>query len=399
MHDDFLIFGVYCSRDGFACGIILRKCCTFRVHSIDMRKQYLTFQRKFFQLNGWPRRMEESSDDAIAAALNGPKSDEEVDLTPDKIPPKQSTSFLAKIKDCFSCCFASTIEIPTDFLTTPVIVRPLARKMPLLEPPEQESPEAHRTCMGCATEFTLIRRKNQCRACGGIFCEMCARHTTDLPQYGMPEDGPSCTPCYEREKRRWHFYEKQLPILESGERMGMVPPKSVTSMFNRGELKQRTLKYDDEKGALVWYGVRPNKIGAFNLKGEIAVEDIKGVIKPQGSGQNDYLVFTVMGPDQKSFEFVAEVQAMRDRWVVSLINLMEFYPSMKYYKDKLEAERRGEKLRVHIKSKRDRAKVTNHLKNKISEDSEKDSELQSHLNHISDLLRIDLDFSAFLSLI
>ena len=41
-------------------------------------------------------------------------------------------------------------------------------------------------CKSCRKEFTVIRRKHHCRACGDIFCNQCSSQQHSLPHLGYP---------------------------------------------------------------------------------------------------------------------------------------------------------------------------------------------------------------------
>ena len=44
-------------------------------------------------------------------------------------------------------------------------------------------------CFGCTNQFTVLRRRHHCRACGGVFCGRCSSHSMPLPHIGLPHPG------------------------------------------------------------------------------------------------------------------------------------------------------------------------------------------------------------------
>ncbi|XP_065887674.1 myotubularin-related protein 2-like isoform X2 [Dysidea avara] len=55
-------------------------------------------------------------------------------------------------------------------------------------------------CKSCRKEFTVIRRKHHCRACGDIFCNQCSSQQHSLPHLGYPAPVRVCDGCQKRLK-------------------------------------------------------------------------------------------------------------------------------------------------------------------------------------------------------
>eukprot|EP00457_Paulinella_chromatophora_P014106 gb/GEZN01014486.1/.p1 GENE.gb/GEZN01014486.1/~~gb/GEZN01014486.1/.p1 ORF type:complete len:276 (+),score=31.08 gb/GEZN01014486.1/:24-830(+) len=209
--------------------------------------------------------------------------------------------------------------------------RVMPPKMPLMVPPEMADLKSTRECMKCASRFTMIRHQYPCRACGEVFCELCAPHKTDFPQFGYHRLGPACDNCFKRENRRFLFYERQLPLLEHGEPLLMVKMDILRKAGLKKNLKMRHVCYSEDSAHLQWYGTTPDKrTGQIPLKGEVPLEKVIRISKGKGSGilkDRDYIderkAFSIK-TEERTIDFVAEVQAMRDRWVESLENLVEF---------------------------------------------------------------------------
>lgn len=51
-------------------------------------------------------------------------------------------------------------------------------------------------CFGCSNQFTVIRRRHHCRACGGVFCNKCSSHSIPLPQFELNDPVRVCNRCH-----------------------------------------------------------------------------------------------------------------------------------------------------------------------------------------------------------
>ncbi|CAL4058732.1 unnamed protein product, partial [Meganyctiphanes norvegica] len=52
-------------------------------------------------------------------------------------------------------------------------------------------------CHRCRSQFTMIRRKHHCRACGQVFCGDCSSKSSTIPKFGIERDVRVCESCYE----------------------------------------------------------------------------------------------------------------------------------------------------------------------------------------------------------
>jgi len=50
-------------------------------------------------------------------------------------------------------------------------------------------------CMGCHEQFTFVKRRHHCRACGKVFCSKCSSHFMALPQFGLDRPVRVCNRC------------------------------------------------------------------------------------------------------------------------------------------------------------------------------------------------------------
>lgn len=51
-------------------------------------------------------------------------------------------------------------------------------------------------CHRCRSNFTLIKRKHHCRACGQVFCHECSSRSSNIPKYGIEKEVRVCETCY-----------------------------------------------------------------------------------------------------------------------------------------------------------------------------------------------------------
>lgn len=57
------------------------------------------------------------------------------------------------------------------------------------------------TCYRCRTEFSTLRRRHHCRACGQIFCNSCSSKTSPIPKFGIEKEVRVCDTCYDKINR------------------------------------------------------------------------------------------------------------------------------------------------------------------------------------------------------
>ncbi|KAK8734099.1 hypothetical protein OTU49_006016 [Cherax quadricarinatus] len=52
-------------------------------------------------------------------------------------------------------------------------------------------------CHRCRSQFTMIRRKHHCRACGQVFCGDCSSKYSTIPKFGIEREVRVCESCYD----------------------------------------------------------------------------------------------------------------------------------------------------------------------------------------------------------
>ncbi len=55
-------------------------------------------------------------------------------------------------------------------------------------------------CFRCRSEFTTLKRRHHCRACGQIFCHSCSSKTAAIPKFGIEKEVRVCDLCYDKLK-------------------------------------------------------------------------------------------------------------------------------------------------------------------------------------------------------
>ena len=80
--------------------------------------------------------------------------------------------------------FSFSVYILTSFLQNP-------RQTPPSWVPDADAQH----CMGCHEQFTFVKRRHHCRACGKVFCSKCSSHFMALPQFGLDRPVRVCNRC------------------------------------------------------------------------------------------------------------------------------------------------------------------------------------------------------------
>ncbi|XP_076042714.1 hepatocyte growth factor regulated tyrosine kinase substrate isoform X4 [Oratosquilla oratoria] len=53
------------------------------------------------------------------------------------------------------------------------------------------------SCHRCRSQFTVIRRKHHCRACGQVFCGECSSKYSTIPKFGIEKEVRVCESCFD----------------------------------------------------------------------------------------------------------------------------------------------------------------------------------------------------------
>ena len=53
-------------------------------------------------------------------------------------------------------------------------------------------------CFRCRTEFSTLKRRHHCRACGQIFCHACSSKQAPIPKYGIEKEVRVCDVCFDK---------------------------------------------------------------------------------------------------------------------------------------------------------------------------------------------------------
>lgn len=66
------------------------------------------------------------------------------------------------------------------------------------EAPEWKEDADASSCFRCRSDFTTLRRRHHCRACGQIFCNACSSKTAAIPKFGIEKEVRVCDLCYDK---------------------------------------------------------------------------------------------------------------------------------------------------------------------------------------------------------
>lgn len=68
------------------------------------------------------------------------------------------------------------------------------------EAPAWKEDSECQSCFRCRSDFSTLRRRHHCRACGQIFCHACSSKTAAIPKYGIEKEVRVCDLCFEKLK-------------------------------------------------------------------------------------------------------------------------------------------------------------------------------------------------------
>jgi growth factor-regulated tyrosine kinase substrate len=66
------------------------------------------------------------------------------------------------------------------------------------EAPQWIHDSESKNCYRCRTEFSTLRRRHHCRACGQIFCHACSSKTSPIPKFGIEKEVRVCDVCFDK---------------------------------------------------------------------------------------------------------------------------------------------------------------------------------------------------------
>jgi hepatocyte growth factor-regulated tyrosine kinase substrate len=68
------------------------------------------------------------------------------------------------------------------------------------EAPAWKDDSESTNCFRCRAEFTTLKRRHHCRACGQIFCHGCSSKVSTIPKYGIEKEVRVCDVCFDKIK-------------------------------------------------------------------------------------------------------------------------------------------------------------------------------------------------------
>lgn len=94
-------------------------------------------------------------------------------------------------------------------------------------------------CHRCRTQFTMLRRKHHCRACGQVFCGDCSSKSSTIPKFGIEREVRVCESCYD------DINNPQRPI-PSADKVESEEPNSPKNSKTPGKKSEEELQEEEE---------------------------------------------------------------------------------------------------------------------------------------------------------
>ncbi|XP_050695341.1 hepatocyte growth factor-regulated tyrosine kinase substrate-like isoform X2 [Eriocheir sinensis] len=94
-------------------------------------------------------------------------------------------------------------------------------------------------CHRCRSQFTMLRRKHHCRACGQVFCGDCSGKYSTIPKFGIEREVRVCESCYD------DINNPQRP-LPSSDKVESEEPSSPKSTKTPGKKSEEELQEEEE---------------------------------------------------------------------------------------------------------------------------------------------------------
>ena len=66
------------------------------------------------------------------------------------------------------------------------------------EAPQWVDDSESTNCYRCRVDFSTLRRRHHCRACGQIFCHACSSKQAAIPKYGIEKEVRVCDVCFDK---------------------------------------------------------------------------------------------------------------------------------------------------------------------------------------------------------
>ena len=89
------------------------------------------------------------------------------------------------------------------------------------------------TCPFCSVQFTLVRRRHHCRACGSVVCDNCSTKRIPLPHVDQRKKCRVCDGCYEKLK-----VDLNEEDIETRSSRGSSASRFMSRTLNRMTLKR-----------------------------------------------------------------------------------------------------------------------------------------------------------------
>jgi hypothetical protein len=88
-------------------------------------------------------------------------------------------------------------NLPQEIVASDNTFYRIPNQNPTRQPPPSWIPDTEApNCMGCHDQFTFVKRRHHCRACGKVFCSKCSSQFMPLPQFGLDRRVRICNRCH-----------------------------------------------------------------------------------------------------------------------------------------------------------------------------------------------------------
>ncbi|CAH0481967.1 unnamed protein product [Peronospora belbahrii] len=211
-------------------------------------------------------------------------------------------------------------------------------------PPRWVKDDHIKACVKCNVEFDLIKRKHHCRCCGLIFCGHCSANFDRVVKFSFMDPVRLCNNCASMTKNENVFYEKFLPLLESGDmfsKYGMLRKRQVYLKYVRAKNIFQYQKFDPENGTC------EGDIKALSLDG---ITDVREVDVAHDNA--DVGIIVAVGPQEHRFDATTGIK--RQLWIEALIGARQL-------RELVLAKEREERLKQVEKENNEICKLSENL--------------------------------------
>ncbi|CAH0485835.1 unnamed protein product [Peronospora farinosa] len=185
-------------------------------------------------------------------------------------------------------------------------------------PPRWIKDDFIEACVDCNVQFDLMKRKHHCRCCGLVFCGHCAASFDRIVKFGFVEPVRLCNNCATTVKTENNYYDKVLPLLESGDlfrKYGLIRKKYVYLTFIRAKHIFQYQKFNLERRTY------EGDIKAIPLDGITDVREVE-----MGQDNADVGIIVAVGSEEHRFD--ATTTLKRQQWIEAIVGARQMRDMM-----------------------------------------------------------------------